>query len=73
MDAVVEPVFLLEKCRSMHVGLRRCASRCSVGHCIAVRAHALVQAMQIATSAERFVAGATQYHAGDLRILSPDT
>ncbi len=53
VDAMVEPVFLFEERRGMRIGLRRCAARCTVGHRIAMRMHALVQAMQIAASAER--------------------
>lgn len=68
---MVEPVFLFEERRGMRIGLRRCAARCTVGHRIAMRMHALVQAMQIAASAERLFTGTAQHHTRDLRILGP--
>ena len=70
---MVEAVFLFEKRSGMRVGLWLRSAPRDLGHRLRMRTHALVQPMQIATGAERLFTGATQDHAGNLRIIGPGT
>ncbi|KAG1437376.1 hypothetical protein G6F57_020271 [Rhizopus arrhizus] len=62
VDAVVQPVFVLEEAARIRVAPTALAL---------VFAHAAVQAVQVAASAERFLARALQNHQGHARIAGP--
>lgn len=56
MDAMVEPILFFEERSGVRIALRLRDALLRVRHRIAMRTHALVQTMQIAARAERFLA-----------------